>query len=211
MTKREELMSAVSSHRDDTAGSTGDGAEAPRLADPGMSDEAVKRGTGKSWDELFAVLDAWGATHRTHAEIAVYAKQALGINSWWAQTVTVGYERARGMRDLHERTDGYSANVSRTFNVPIELLFASVADGGQRAEWLEPASIRVRSLTGNKAWRCEMVVDDSRVELRFTAKSPDKTTIALEQTRLASEDDVARWRAYWKQRFGQLAERMSHR
>lgn len=159
MTKREELMSDVSSHRDD----------------PGMSDGAVKRGTGKSWGELFAVLDAWGATYRTHAEIAVYAKQAPGINGWWAQTVTVGYERPRGMRDLHERTGGYSVNVSRTFTAPIVLLFASVADGDQRAEWLEPASIRVRSLTRNKAWRCAMVVDDSRVELRFTAKSPDKT------------------------------------
>jgi len=178
----------------------------PRAADPGMSDEAIARGTGKTWDELFALLDAWGASERTHPEIAVYAQQAFGISVWWAQGVTVGYERARGMRKMHERTDGYSANVNRTFGVPLEPLYAAVSDDDQRSNWLDPNSIRVRSATANKAWRCEMVEDDSRVEIRFTAKSPEKTSIAIQQTRLATEVDVSRWRGFWKERLDDLGE-----
>ena len=44
----------------------------PRVAEPGMSDEAIKKGSGKSWDEWFALLDAWGALEMTHTEIARY-------------------------------------------------------------------------------------------------------------------------------------------
>ena len=42
----------------------------PRVAEPGMSDEAVQRGTGKTWDEWLVLLDGWGAAERTHPEIA---------------------------------------------------------------------------------------------------------------------------------------------
>src|SRR4051812_21497174 len=38
----------------------------PRVAEPGVSNAAVQRATGKSWDEWFALLDAWqGTTHKT--------------------------------------------------------------------------------------------------------------------------------------------------
>lgn len=38
--------------------------------DLGKSDETIRRGSGKSWDEWFAILDAWGAEEHTHTEIA---------------------------------------------------------------------------------------------------------------------------------------------
>jgi hypothetical protein len=181
----------------------------PRAADPGMSDDAIQRSTGKIWDEWLLILDDWGARERTHAEIARYVGDEFGIGGWWAQNVTVGYERARGMRKVNERTDGYSANASRTFAVPIERLYAAFADDAERATWLEPELIRVRTFTENKVWRCEMVTDDSRVEVRFTAKSPEKTSIAIQQTRLATEDDVTSWRAFWKTRLEKLAAQIS--
>ncbi len=42
----------------------------PREAEPGLSDASVERGTGKTWDEWFDLLDGWAAGKRTHAEIA---------------------------------------------------------------------------------------------------------------------------------------------
>jgi hypothetical protein len=42
----------------------------PRVAEPGMSDEAIQRATGKTWNELFIRLDERGAAERTHPEIA---------------------------------------------------------------------------------------------------------------------------------------------
>jgi hypothetical protein len=177
----------------------------PRAADPGMSDEAIRRGTGKTWDELFQRLDEWGAAQRTHPEIAIFAEQEFGVTGWWAQTITVGYERARGMRKKHERTDGYTVSVSRTFDVPLERLFHLFADEAERVTWLKPELIRFRTLTQNKAWRCEMVEDGSRIEVRFTSKTPEKTSVSIQQTRLVTEEHVPAWRAFWKERLDRLA------
>jgi hypothetical protein len=181
----------------------------PRVADPGMSDEAIQRGTGLTWDKIFAHLDAWGAAGRTHPEIARYAAEEFGISGWWAQGVTVGYERARGMRKRHEHTDGYSVSVGKTFACPLDELFAHFADDERRARWLEPEIVRPRGATASKAWRGEAADGGSRVEARFTSKLADKTAVAVEHTRLSAEEDVAVWRAFWKERLERLAASLS--
>jgi hypothetical protein len=49
-----------------------DPASAPTFAAPlGMSDDAVRRRTGKTWDEWFSILDSWGAADRTHTAASV--------------------------------------------------------------------------------------------------------------------------------------------
>jgi hypothetical protein len=63
-----------------------------------MSDDAIRARTGRGWEELFALLDDWGATERTHTEIARRLREEHGIGGWDSQAVTVSYERARGMR-----------------------------------------------------------------------------------------------------------------
>ena len=35
------------------------------VADPGLSDDTIRRGSGKGWDEWFRILDGWGATSHT--------------------------------------------------------------------------------------------------------------------------------------------------
>ena len=85
-----------------------------------MSDEAMRRGSGRGHAEWFALLDAWSATERTHAAIADWLRTEHGVGSWWTQSITVAYERARGMRGLHEMTDGFSVSVTRTVGVDAE-------------------------------------------------------------------------------------------
>jgi hypothetical protein len=173
--------------------------------DPGMSDEAVERATGKRWEEWFAILDSWNGTTRTHAEMARYLADEQSVSGWWAQMITVGYERARGMRARHQHLDDYSVSVSRTFNVPVERLYGAFADASERNQWLEPGLVKERPATALKVWRCEVVEGGSRVEVRFTVKGPDKTSIAIEHAKLSEESSVAHWRAFWKERLDQLA------
>jgi hypothetical protein len=45
----------------------------------------------------FDLLDEWGASERRHAEIARWLSEEQGVAGWDAQSVTVGYERARSM------------------------------------------------------------------------------------------------------------------
>lgn len=66
--------------------------------------------------------------------------------------VTVGYEQARGLRDKHQKTDGFSASVSKTLSVPLGRLFEIWSDEQTRAAWLGE-SFTVRKATQNKSMR----------------------------------------------------------
>src|SRR5262249_51166769 len=85
----------------------------------GMSDVSVAKKTGRTWAEWVRLLDKAGAAHKSHREI-VEVVSSSGMPDWWAQMVTVGYERIRGLRARGQRRDGsYEATKSRTFAVPI--------------------------------------------------------------------------------------------
>ncbi|HET7769636.1 MAG TPA: SRPBCC domain-containing protein [Chloroflexota bacterium] len=123
------------------------------VASPGMSDAALRRKTGRGWEEWLEVIDAWGGATRTHPEIASWLMSEHGVEGWWAQSVTVGYERARGKRAMGQLVDGFSATASKTVNVPLERLYDAVADGRRRARWLPNAPLAVSSATPHKSVR----------------------------------------------------------
>jgi len=179
----------------------------PRVAEPGMSDEAIRRGTGKPWDDWFRLLDAWQAGNRSHShrEITHYLAAEHGIGGWWAQSVTVGYERARGLRAVHQRPDGFSANVSKTFPVPVEQLFAAVVDETRRDRWLEPGTLRLRTVQSGRSARFDLPADGTRLDVTFTAKGPAKTSVAFQHNRLISAEDVAARRTFWRAHLDRLA------
>ena len=106
----------------------------PRLdVDLGKSEASIKKGSGKTWDEWFAILDRWGATERTHGEIARYVQEKHDTSGWWAQTVAVGYERGRGMRRVHQGADGsINVSVSKTFPVGAPELYEEFTNTRKR-------------------------------------------------------------------------------
>ena len=73
--------------------------------EPPMSDDAIRERTGRGWDEWFALLDAWEAASRPHPDVARWLRDEHGVDGWSAQSVTVGYERARGLRAPGQRPD----------------------------------------------------------------------------------------------------------
>ena len=176
----------------------------PRAAEPGVSDAAVQRATGKSWDEWFALLDAWQGKTHNHTEIARHVHETYGIDGWWAQSVTVGYERARGMRALHERPDGFSMNASKTFSVPVERLFTAFVEHDERERWLEAVDLRPRTSQPPRSARFDVLPGETRLAITFVAKGPRKAAAQLQQDRLASAEEVARWKALWKQELARL-------
>lgn len=176
----------------------------PRIAEPGMRDESMRRGSGKMWDEWFAILDQWSATERTHKEIADYLGREHGVPGWWAQSITVGYERARGMRGKHQRPNGYSVNASKTVAVPVSALFAALTDEAIRDRWLEPGTLRLRSSNTDRAASFD-APDGTRLAAVFTEKGPAKSSVAVQHDRLADATAVDLWRAFWKPRLERLA------
>ena len=101
-----------------------------------VADEAMQRATGKGHAEWFALLDAWGATAHTHTEIARWLSEAHAVPPWWTQSVTVSYERARGMRARHQMRDGFSVTATKTIATTPERALKAFTDARLRKRWL---------------------------------------------------------------------------
>jgi len=197
--KKPPPLAAVSA-----ATSTPEPAELARLA--GMSNEALAAKTGCAWDMWVFVLDKAKAHTWPHADIARFVSEKYKLSGWWAQSVTVGYERIRGLREKGQRRGGsYEANKSRTFNVPMEVLFAAFSQARRRARWLSEPGVTVRKATDNRSIRMTWS-DGTSVEGWFTAKAPTKSTVQVQHTRLASKADAERLKAYWGERLDALGD-----
>jgi hypothetical protein len=122
--------------------------------EPPVADERVVDATGLGWQAWFEILDAWEAAGRTHTEIARWLREEHGVPGWYAQSITLGYERARGLRAPGQRRDGFVAGASRTVAVEVERLFEAFTDDALRERWLPGAELRLRTaerLTALKA------------------------------------------------------------
>lgn len=172
----------------------------------GMSTEAVKKATGKSWAEWLKVLDMIDATKMTHKEIAAWIYGKKLATGWWSQMVTVGYEQARGMREKYQKSGakGYSVSVTATINTPLKKLYNAVADEKFRKLWLRE-KLEVSSTTKEKSFNAKWK-DGSKVIAGFYFKGPEKSQIALEHSKLEVKAQVEEMRAFWKKRFVKLKE-----
>ena len=120
----------------------------------GMSDAAVKAATGCTWKKWVDALDYARADEWSHRLIAQYVREKFEVTFWWAQTVTVGYERIRGLREIGQRRNGgYETNKSRTFSAPISALFDAFAKPRRRARWLPSLPLTVRTSAPNRSLR----------------------------------------------------------
>lgn len=182
------------------------GLDAVIVEQPGMSDEAIQRGSGKTWGEWLMILDAWGAAERPHKEIASYVQAEFGVDGWYAQSVTVGYERMRGMRARGQQGDGlYSGSASKTFPVPVSTLFEAWTVEATRDRWLEPGTLRIRTSSSEKSARFDVVGEDAILVAWFADKGAGKSSVQLQCEKLPSKANADDFRAIWKERLATLA------
>jgi hypothetical protein len=175
----------------------------------GMSDAVIKEKTGCTWDKWVKSLDYYGADKMSHREIAELVSGKYKVPSWWTQTVTVGYERIKGLRARGQRRDGtYEATKSRTFNVPVEDLYQAWANASKRKRWLKSDGIKVRTATAPKSMRLGMK-DGAIVAVGFYPKGKDKSSVAVQQPKLPDRETAKRLKAYWTEQLDKLAELLS--
>jgi uncharacterized protein YndB with AHSA1/START domain len=177
-----------------------------RLADVDdrASDAAIERATGKTWDQWFSVLDGWGARDRSHSETARYVNEAHGVPGWWAQTVTVAYQRDRGLRLKHQQPDGFSVSASKTIAVPVGVLFDAFVDDAERAEWLTDGTLSLRTAQPGRSARFDWDDGATRVNVGFTDKGPSKSSVALSHEKLPDADEAETAKALWRARLEKL-------
>ena len=171
----------------------------------GMKDDVVAAKTGRSWREWTGVLDADGAAAMTHRDIAALLHRKHRVADWWAQTVTVGYERIKGLRERGQRRNGdYEASKSKTFNVPVSVLFEAWVDNALRRRWLDGVDTTVRTATAPKSVRLQWP-DGTVVVAGFTAKSGSKSSVGLAHTKLRDKGAAEKARKLWTDRLNALA------
>ena len=193
-------------------------AAAPPAAPPkdyaalaGMADPALKEKTGRTWKQWVDVLDRHQAATMAHRDIAALVHREYEIDGWWSQAVTVGYERIKGLRARGQRRDGtFEASKSRTYPVPVAVLFEAWTDVKVRRRWLTGASVKVRTATKSKSLRLDWA-DGTLIALGFTAKGASKSQVALAHTKLPDRATADRLKKYWAERLATLGELLSER
>lgn len=175
----------------------------------GMSDEVIKQKTGCTWVRWVTALDYHGAEQMSHGDIARLVNEKYKIPGWWSQTVTVGYERIKGLRARGQRRDGtYEASKSRTFNVPVTKLFDAWKDANVRKRWLDETGVKVRTATAPKTMRLGWS-DGTIVAVGFTPKGAKKSSVAVQHTKLPDRETADRLKQYWSEQFDALSDALA--
>ncbi len=176
-----------------------------------VADESVLERTGRSWTEWFELLDAAGSRGMSHQEIVALVARRYALDPWWQQAVTVAYERATGLRAMHQRADGFAVGVTRTMAASAERVFQAITDEFVREAWLpgQPlliSGMRRKANGGNwrvvrASWR-----DGTRVIISVVPRGTGRAQVQVEHEQLRTSHDVERYRAFWKARLDLLQE-----
>ncbi|OLB12846.1 MAG: hypothetical protein AUH07_07020 [Gemmatimonadetes bacterium 13_2_20CM_70_9] len=171
-----------------------------------MSDAALKARTGCTWERWVKALDRVAAHTWPHREIAHYVHEKYKVPGWWAQTVTVGYERIKGLRAIGQRRGGgFEATKSKTFAVPLARLYRAWSDARTRARWLADVDLTIRTATPYKSMRITCP-DKTPVAVGFIGKGPRKSQVAIQHEKLPDKAAATRLKQYWEQRLAGLRE-----
>jgi hypothetical protein len=146
----------------------------------GMSDARFAERTGHGLSYWFDVLDRFGAVDKGHTAAARHLAEAHKVDGWYAQGITVAYERARGVRAVNQRCDGaYEVSVSKTIDADARSVF----------EWLSDPSRR----------RALLKADPDLVEALYAALD-DRSSKGF----VVRADGLGRFRYKWKESTVQL-------
>lgn len=68
-----------------------------------ISNEKAMEKTGKTWKDWFKILDKMKAKTIGHTETAKKLSRDYHLGGWWAQVVTIRYEKEKGYWVRHDK------------------------------------------------------------------------------------------------------------
>ena len=188
-----------------------------------VSDENVKRDTGRGFVEWWKVLDSFGGPAKGRREIGGYLLGELKVDAWWSATLQVEYERHKGVVEKDGRGKGYTICATKSVKAAPEKCFESWATGEALDAWLGPKNgldlkpggslsngdgnaADVRGVTPGKTIRLiwkDASAPGTPVEIKFQP-APGKTTVMVTHDRLQTREEADGLRAAW----GEALDRM---
>jgi hypothetical protein len=185
-----------------------------------MSDAKFIERTGHDLDYWFAVLDRFGAVEKGHTATARFLVDAHNVDGWFAQSITVSYERARGVRQVNQRLDGgYEVSVSKTIPRPVRSIVEAITSARRRREWgrtVDPSLMQALGAALDSAASKGFVIrpdglgryryawDTTTVQFYLTPKN-GKTSVVVTNAKLKRAEMVDARRALWRGALASLA------
>jgi len=210
-------------------------AERPRVAEKqvasvartpkgGVSEGKYVEKTGHGLDHWFSVLDQFGAVEKGHTAAARHLYETHGVAGWYAQGITVAYERARGVRGVNQRGDGsYEVSVSKVLAGDTMTVVELLKDARQRRQMKDVDAALMRALgeavesrsskgfairpDGQGSFRYKW--SDTPVHFQLLPKAGGKVSLVVTNAKLASAAMVEERRALWRALLGALALKLA--
>lgn len=176
--------------------------------------------TGHGWMHWFALLDAFDAAAKGHTAAARHVSRDHGVDGWYAQQITVQYERARGLRATNQRMSGeYEVSVSKVLPVPVGKAVVALRDPRARKIWAAALDPQLRGAFDAVA---KSLKARERGDARLRFKTPGGITVALyldpkpdgrsllvaQNMKLRAAGEIDRYRATWKTAFNALSKHL---
>ena len=167
------------------------------VSEPETTDDAVRSATGRGWEEWCDIIDAWPGAKDGHTAVAKHLETHYDtVSAWWAQGVTVGWERITGKRLPGEMPDGtFTANKSRTLNGDAQQLRELLLNDDARRDLFPGQTTELRSRATAKAIRIS--VGPGVALFGLTDKGDGRVNITIQHAKLPDAADVDEWKFYW--------------
>jgi hypothetical protein len=188
-----------------------------------VSDDSARKKTGHGLDHWFAVLDAFGAAAKGHTAAAAHLYDAHGVPGWYAQGITVAYERVHGLREMNQACNGgFQVSVTKTVPAPVAEVVAALQSAKRRQAWLAAADPELAralesAFTGPKPKEVKSKGSDfarlrfrwgaTTVEIRITGKATG-ASVAADNMGLSDAGQVEERRTQWRTALASLHQHL---
>lgn len=186
-----------------------------------MSDAKSREKTGHGLDYWFDVIDRFGGVENGHTATARHLHETHRVDGWYAQGITLAYERARGVRAPNQRFDGeYEVSVSKVMTGDTAAVIKAFTNLRLRRRWLEDADphfVKALSAALDSSSSKGFVVrpdglgryrykwDGTIVQLYLLPKAGGKVSLVATNSKLAGANMVEARRAQWRKALNALA------
>jgi len=192
--------------------------------DSPISEAKFVEKTGHGFDHWFAVLDRFGGVQKGHTAAARHLYDAHGVGGWYAQGITVAYERARGVRVANQRCDGaFEVSVSKTIPADAQTIIRTLTEHARRAKLqvsdktLVPALAAGLSAPKSKGFvvrpdglgRFRYDWGGTTVQFYLVPKAGNKVSVTVTNMKLTNTDMVEARRTVWREMLASLAAAVS--
>jgi hypothetical protein len=166
------------------------------VSQPETGDAVLRNATGRGWDEWCTLIDAFAGRDAGHTRIAAHVQSTYDVDGWWAQTITVGYERIRGLRLPYQNHDGrFTAGRTQTITVDVDALRVMLLDEAERKILFPAFDTQLRSRPSSKNVR--LTIAPGTAEIALSPTSDGRTKVTVAHSKLPSPDDVTIWKQFW--------------